>query len=305
MHVMQFGAHLKDIDLFDAGVFSLSSTESIAMDPQIRLLLQLCVESLFLSHSMLDLSKAGVYLGMTWTDYVHLSSKFGFPVTVYTAQAAVLGVAAGRLSYHFGFKGPSLTVETACSSALVATNTARDSLLRNSGCAICGGINSLINSTTTYNTLRAGMLTQDSRCKALDIAADGYVRSEGCAIVVISTEESQWNDHLCLLSAAVNQDGRSSALTAPNGPAQQNVINLALSCGSLSPSDINGLSMHGTGTSLGDPIEVGAACTVFSQQQGLKHGLNIQASKSSVGHAEPASGIMSWMYLNHVSYIST
>lgn len=304
MPELQFGAHLKDIDFFDAGVFSLSKTESIAIDPQIRLLLHLCVESVFSSHGcgILDLSKAGVYLGMTWTDYVHLSSKFDFPVTVYTAQAAVLGVAAGRIAYHFGLKGPSMTVETACSSALVAINTARDSLLRNSGHAICGGINSLINSTTTYNTLRAGMLTQDGRCKALDISADGYVRSEGCSIIVMSTEEMEDSGQICLYSSAVNQDGRSSALTAPNGPAQQNVISMALSSGGLSASNVNGLSMHGTGTSLGDPIEVGAACTVYARNRDLNRGFTIQASKSSVGHAEPASGIMSWMYLDHVSH---
>jgi len=304
---MQFGAHIRDIDLFDASAFGLSATEATAIDPQARLLMQLCGELLTEGAPQISSSmdSTGVFFGMTWTDYVQLSAAAGAAVSVYTAQGAVLGVTPGRISYHFGLKGPSIAMETACSSSLVAANAAREAIWTLGASALAGGINILINHATTYNTVRAGMLTQDGRCKALDANADGYVRSEGCAVMLLASEVVEEGCFVLLAATAVNQDGRSSALTAPNGPAQQNVLRTALALGGLHPDGMAGLSMHGTGTSLGDPIEIGAASSVLLKGRGghaAAHPLALQASKSCMGHAEPASGIMSLLYLHTVSY---
>jgi acyl transferase domain-containing protein len=298
--------------LFDASIFGLSLTEAIAVDPQARLMLQLCGEALAAPRagSFPDLGRTGVFLGMTWTDYTQLAGAAGFPISVYTAQGAVLGVTPGRISYHFGLQGPAVALETACSSALVAANAARESVQDLGGAALAGGVNFLLSASTTYNTVRAGMLTQDGRCKALDASADGYVRSEGCAVMLMAAHANldAQETIIALAGTAVNQDGRSSALTAPNGPAQQQVVRLALANAGITPIAVAGISLHGTGTSLGDPIEVGAASAVLfgggKGQFGIldQHKVAIQASKASVGHAEPASGILSLNYLHQVRF---
>ena len=306
---IRFGAHMADIDVFDAQMFGLSSTEATAMDPQARILLQMSGDVLLSNPSVASVRSTGVFIGMTWTDYLQLASFAGLPISVYTAQGAVLGVTPGRISYHFALRGPSVALETACSSALVATNAGRQSILEQGGAALVGGINLLINPSTTYNTVKAGMLTADGRCKALDAAADGYVRSESSALMLLGENIDSLREGAAaiLASTAVNQDGRSSALTAPNGPAQQDVLRLALLRIDALPSSIGGLALHGTGTSLGDPIEIGSACSVLYGRgaSGTDHGINngkvvIQASKSKIGHAEPASGITSLLYLRAV-----
>ena len=297
---VQFGAFLKDIDVFDASAFGLAASEAASMDPQFRLIMEASGTALSEAQALSSNQQMGVFIGMTWTDYVDLSSENNIPVTAYTAQAAVLGVGPGRVSYHYGLKGPAVAMETACSSSLVAMNAAREAIWTFGGGAIAGGINMMIKAGTTYNTLKAGMLAPDGRCKSLDATADGYVRSEGCAVIVLTDDVVSRGGGLVLLGSAVNQDGRASSLTAPNGPAQQEVIRMTLQVAALPPNAVAGLQMHGTGTSLGDPIEIGAASGVF-----LDHGTRLQsfsliASKSVLGHSEPSSGIMGVVYLNKV-----
>ena len=220
-------------------------------------------------------------------------------------------------------------MDTACSSSLVALQLAGAAILPGTAsAALAGGVNLLLAPETTSIAQKAGMLSRDGRCKALDAAADGYGRGEACGLLLLASTHSKWapTSHRWaptsggllgfIVGAAVGQDGRSSSLTAPNGPAQQNVIRSALQQSTHSPHDVGNLQMHGTGTSLGDPIEVGAASAVFTAsglpeadgrstamsqvretadaERGLSgHPLVLMASKSWVGHSEPASGVTS------------
>ncbi len=282
----QFGAFLAGVEEFDAAAFGLSSAEAVAADPQHRLLLQLAVtassaaSSRALPASAAGGSATGVFLGISWTEYHRLSQVYGSSVASgpYAAQGAVLSVAAGRISYHMGMQGPSLAVDTACSSSLVATTLAYNYLSDPSSTsqpptvtgvpivlpqALVGGINMMLLPSTTAMFERAGMLSASGRCKALDSAADGYVRAEAAAMMVLGSAKAgaaaagAGSSPLALLcGASVNQDGRSSSLTAPNGPAQQALIRSVLSAAELAPVALTALQMHGTGTPLGDPIEV-------------------------------------------------
>ena len=241
-----------------------------------------------------------------------------------------VSVAAGRVSYHLGLTGPSMAIDTACSSSLVATSlaaqqvrsSARQPPLAGSGDspahgpsgALVGGINMMLLSGTTSMFARAGMLSADGRCKTLDASADGYVRAEACAMALLmpvaSTLRSEGTGassggisggergYLAILAGtAINQDGRSSALTAPNGPAQQQVMRVAMEA--AGGAALSALQMHGTGTGLGDPIEVGAALEALlygSGGEGAAAPLHLLGSKSTVGHAEPAAGISALAY---------
>jgi len=199
-------------------------------------------------------------------------------------------VAAGRISYLYGFKGPAVAVDTACSSSLVATHMARLSMAAG-GCSasITAGVKLILTPETSAMFNRAGMLAPDGRCKTLDAAADGYVRGEAAVAMVLQLGGSAAGGRaLCVLrGSAVNQDGKSSTLTAPNGPAQQGTVRQALH--SAGATELLSVQMHGTGTPLGDPIEVGALAAVLA---GGARGVALAAGKSSVGHTEPAAGLV-------------
>jgi acyl transferase domain-containing protein len=314
----QFGAFMSDIDLFDPSIFGLSGPEALSMDPQHRLILEASGEVLAAGnsyHATLP-TQLGVFIGISWTEYGQLAGAAGTAVSAYTAQGAVLSVCPGRVSYHFGLKGPAVALDTACSSSLVGTASAREHILATGGGALSGGINMMLMPGTTYMFRKAGMLSADGRCKALDATADGYVRSEAAGVMLLSAaptvvEHEEESQGLILLAgAAVNQDGRSSSLTAPNGPSQQEVIRTALRTAGAGPGQVTGLQMHGTGTSLGDPIEIGAAAAALleagsSQQRkgALVQPFTLLGSKSSLGHAEPASGLMGIACLFNVSLL--
>ena len=235
------------------------------------------------------------------------------------ATGGAFSVAAGRLSFCFGFKGPAVSIDTACSSALVAAHQGTLHLSsKPQHPVLTAGINLMLAETTSAAAQAAGMLTLDGRCKTLDASADGYVRAEACTVFLLSLASSVTDPDASILYLAgtcVNQDGRSSSLTAPNGPSQQSVIRGALQAAGLLPSQIGGLEMHGTGrhwggqsgaacamcrllmptpgsfrvagTARGDPIEVGAALAVLP---GNTLPLRLGAAKSHIGHAEPAAG---------------
>ena len=213
------------------------------------------------------------------------------------ATGSALSVAAGRLSYTYGFKGPSVAVDTACSSSLVGAHMARISMAQG-GCstAAAAGIKLILTPITSAMFNRAGMLTADGRCKTLDAAADGYVRGEAVVSLVLqqlSTDAAAGGSSaaLCFLAGtAVNQDGRSSTLTAPNGPAQQATVRQALASGGLAAAAIGAVQLHGTGTPLGDPIEVGALAAILAAGRGRQ--VVLAAGKTSMGHTEPAAGLV-------------
>ena len=266
------------------------------MDPQHRFILEQVSETMQAMAGKVYADSFGVYVGIAGTEYGVSALEYTGPtVSVYSATGSQLSVAAGRLSYVFGLKGPSVSIDTACSSSLVSTHLGYGSL-RQGECsdAIVCGVNMTLSAFTTAMFKRAGMLAEDGRCKVLDSSADGYVRSESCGTLLLrsgdgSSREGGVDSHSVICSTSVNQDGRSSSLTAPNGPSQQGVIGSALRDAGVSASSICDLQMHGTGTSLGDPIEVGAAGAVLLGSRSQP--LSLSAVKATVGHSEPAAGI--------------
>jgi epothilone polyketide synthase D len=295
------GAFLDHIDRFDPQFFGISPREAAALDPQQRLMLEVSWEAL--EHAgvapdrMLG-TRTGVFVGIANNDYAHLQMQTASrePLDPYFGTGNALSAAAGRLSYVLGLEGPSLAIDTACSSSLVALHLACRSL-REGECrvALAGGVNAMIVPEITINFCRAHMLAPDGACKTFDAAADGYVRGEGCGMVVLkrlSDAVADGDGVLAIVRAtAVNQDGRSSGLTVPNGTAQETLLREALSSARLSPNEIDYLEAHGTGTALGDPIELGAAAAVFGQERAAAQPLLIGSVKTNIGHLEAAAGI--------------
>ena len=233
------------------------------MDPQQRLLLHFSWDAL--SGTGMDpssMASLGVYVGISSSDYGRLAAQYSGGLSAFTATGSALSVAAGRLSYTYGAQGPSLSIDTACSSSLVGAHVARVGLLGGEvNMSLAAGVNVTLERSTSIAFARAQMLAPDGRCKTLDALADGYVRGEAVVAVVLRAlpvaETAPGHFFARLLGSAVNQDGRSSSLTAPNGPAQQAVVRAALLGGALAPGAVGDLQLHGTGTALGDPIEVG------------------------------------------------
>lgn len=285
---------LASIDRFDPEFFGISPREAAAIDPQHRLLLELTWEALEsggLAPDRLAGTATGVFVGISTQDY--LARQFQAGVSQHTGSGTALSAAAGRLSYVFGFEGPSLAIDTACSSSLVAVHLAAQSLRRGeSTTAIVGGVNLLIAPETSEAFAKAGMMASDGRCKAFDGRADGYVRSEGAVVIVLkplSRAEADGDRIFGVVrGSAVNQDGRSNGLTAPNGPSQERVIRAALDDAQLRAHEISFVEAHGTGTSLGDPIEVRALGSVFAER---REPLAIGSVKTNVGHLEAAAGL--------------
>lgn len=240
--------------MFDATAFGISDQEALLMDAQQRLLLESAAECLHTSDCLQNSTDCGVFVGISSMDYQKLASRYAGGISSYSATGITLSVAAGRLSYSFGLQGPALSIDTACSSSLVATHTAAMSM-SNGRCQCAGvaGANLMLWPDTSAMFKTAGMLADDGHCKVMDAAADGYVRAEAVAVMVLEGVEGCDPQHaLAIISAtAVNQDGRSSSLTAPNGPAQQAVIQSALTHAGLSPDMMTAISIHGTGTGLG------------------------------------------------------
>ena len=315
----RFGGFVEGVDIFDPDAFRITPGEAVCMDPQQRLLLSLAGEQHMLMetasqrHVQQQQQQMGVYVGISMVEYRDFLLQLKGPATdsAFFATGAHLSVAAGRISFAFNLKGPSLSVDTACSSSLVAMHVARhdmngvpivsdddDGAAEKDDDALVAGANLALIPQWTSACWRAGMLSEEGRCKTLDASADGYVRSEAIVMArmrrmrraIVYGDTSTVNSHGAILfsGAAVNQDGRSSALTAPNGPSQQRVIFDALRSANLTPSSVEALQMHGTGTPLGDPIEVGAASAVLGSSG--PH-VALTAFKSRIGHAEPAAGI--------------
>jgi acyl transferase domain-containing protein/acyl carrier protein len=300
----RFGGFLNDIRGFDAPFFGISPREATTMDPQQRILLEVAWEAL--EHSginpgSLNGSPTGVFVGICNSDYYQRLAAAALGMRdAYVATGNAGSVISGRVSYVLGLQGPSVSVDTACSSSLVAVHLACQSLrLGEARLALAGGVNVICSPETTILLSKAHMMAPDGRCKAFDGRADGFVRSEGCGIVVLKRLSDALADGDRILAvlrgSAINQDGRSSGITAPNGPSQEAVIRSALTSAGVNPADVSYVETHGTGTSLGDPIEVRALNGVFAPSRTRERALVIGSVKTNIGHLESAAGVAGLM----------
>lgn len=277
-------AALADIEQFDAGFFGWSKREATATDPQHRMTLESAwhaVEHAGYDPRSLSATRCGVYLGISGSTYAS-SDALGVSASV----------AAGRVSHLFNLKGPALAIDTSCSSSLVAVQTAVQSLRRGEiDMALAGGVSAICTPDSFVALSRMGVLACDGRCKTFDAAADGFARGEGCVIFALKRHSEALRDGDSVVAlirgVAVNHDGTSSSLTTPNGPAQREVIREALEDAGLRPEEVDFWEAHGTGTALGDPIELEALAEALGPSQ---LPLPVGSVKTNVGHLEAAAG---------------
>ena len=298
---------IRHVDMFDPGVFGISPREAQGIDPQQRLFLEVAWEALEhagIAPDRLLNSQTGVYLGICTNDFLHLqleTKDLGL-LDAHFSTGIAHSVASGRLSYLLGLQGPCISIDTACSSGLVAVHYACQSL-RTGECrmAIAAGINLMLAPDLSIAYSHSRMLAPDGRCKTFDAAADGFARGEGCGVVVLKRLSDAVADGDRIIAqirgTAVNQDGPSSGLTAPNGPAQEAVIRQALQSAGLTPNDVGFIEAHGTGTQLGDPLELRALGAVFGAGRPPERPLYVGSSKSNFGHLEGAAGIIGFVKL--------
>ena len=287
-------------EYFDAGFFGIAPREAAAMDPQQRLMLEVAWEALERSGQPLPRlrgSRTGVFVGVTSNDYAQLQLTHNpEDLDAYYLTGNVASFLSGRLSHVLGIHGPSLAIDTACSSSLVAAHLACSSL-RTGECdlALAGGVNVILLPEWNVVLSRARMMAPDGRCKTFDQDADGYVRGEGCGVVVLKRLQDALRDEDPILAvlrgSAVNHDGHASGITVPNGLAQQELLTGALANADLAPAEVDYVEAHGTGTSLGDPIEVRALAAVYGQGRSAERPLLLGSVKTNLGHLEPAAGI--------------
>ena len=296
------GGYIDAVDSFDPQFWGLSPRETIAMDPQQRLLLEVSWEALENAGQAPDRlagSQTGVFIGISSSDYAWLEFWSGelTQVDTYMGTGSLLSVAAGRIAYLLGFQGPALSVDTACSSSLLALHLACQHLRSGKvDLALAGGVNLILSPLGTIYLAKSRALAPDGRCKTFDARADGFVRGEGCGVVVLKrlSDALAHGDSILAVvrGTAANHDGRSSGLTVPNGQAQKEVIEAALAdTGSLSPDLVDYIEAHGTGTPLGDPIELRALADVFGKNHSVEHPLIVGSVKTNIGHLEAAAGV--------------
>ena len=296
----RFGGFISDVDQFDPLFFGISPREAQRMDPQQRLLLEVAWESLehaAVNPDSLRDTRTSVYVGMSAADYFQVMHDGGLAsFDAYTASGTAHSIASGRLSYVLGARGPSISIDTACSSSMVAIHQAVQGLRRGeSDMALAGGVNLILRPEVTVALSRSHMMAPDGRCKTFDARADGFVRGEGCGMLVLKRldDAQAAGDRIIAVirGSAANQDGRSNGLTAPSGPAQEAVLRDALADAQLEARQVGLVEAHGTGTALGDPIEVRALARVFGAQRDTDKPLVIASVKANIGHLEAAAGV--------------
>lgn len=303
--VVKQGGFLDNIDQFDGSFFDLSYAEIESMDPQQRILLEVTHEAMENAgipvQSLID-SNTGVFIGVTNNDYQkrHFRSGDYTLINPYSYTGAAVCSNSGRISYLMGLQGPSVSLDTACSSSLVATHLATQSL-RNRECdlAIAGAANVIIDPEFTIYFSTLNSLSKDSRCKSFSNDANGFIRSEGCGILVLKRLSDAQRDGDNILAvvkgSAVNQDGRSNGFTAPNVKAQERLLLKALQNAQLSPEQVAFIEAHGTGTRIGDPIEMEAIAEVFAKAKSKEHPLYVGSAKTNIGHTEGVAGMAGMM----------
>jgi acyl transferase domain-containing protein/acyl carrier protein/phospholipid N-methyltransferase len=295
------GGFLDQVDQFDPQFFGISPREAASLDPQQRLLLEVsytALERAGQAPDRLQGSQTGVYIGISFEDYAKLSLHSGDPTRIdaYSSLGNTRSIAVGRLSYVLGLQGPTMQLDTTCSSSLLAVHLACQSLRSGeSNLALAGGVNVMISPEPTIGFCRLKALSPDGHCKTFDANANGYVRGEGCGIVVLKRLSDAIANRDQILAvirgSAVNHDGQSNGLTAPNGSAQEAVIRQAIRNAGVAPAQIQYVETHGTGTPLGDPIEVLALGKVLSEGRSTAEPLWIGSVKTNFGHLESAAGV--------------
>ncbi len=296
------GGYLKDIKGFDSEFFALSKTEADNIDPQQRMALELTWEAL--EHARIPASSlrgesVGVFVGTSVADYSFLAMSDPTVAHPYAITGNASSIVANRVSYFYDFHGPSVAVDTACSSSLVATHQAVQAL-RSGECdmAVAGGVNALITPVVTLGFDEIGqVLAPDGRIKSFSCDADGYTRSEGGAMLLLKRVDDARRDGDAILAviagSAVNHDGRSNGLIAPNPDAQADVLRRAYKDAGINPRTVDYIEAHGTGTVLGDPIEAQALGRVIGRGRAADKPALLGAVKTNVGHMESAAGAAS------------
>lgn len=295
----RWGSFLDQVDQFDPAFFGISPREAERIDPQHRLVLEVAWEALedaAIAPESLAGSQTGVFIGIGNYDYGRLLCSDLSNINSHNGTGLTLSIGANRLSYLLDLHGPSMAIETACSSSLVAVHSACQSLRSGeSNLAITGGVSLMLSPDMTITFSQARMMAPDGRCKTFDANANGYVRGEGCGIVILKRLSDAIEDNNSILAvirgSAVNHDGLSNGITAPNGKAQQAVIRQALKNAGVVPAEISYIEAHGTGTPLGDPIEIRAIKAVLMPGRSPEQRCGIGSVKTNIGHLEPAAGI--------------
>ncbi|MFJ6141795.1 type I polyketide synthase, partial [Kitasatospora sp. NPDC092286] len=295
------GAFLDRVDGFDPAFFGISPREAVAMDPQQRLMLELAwesVEDAGILPEALRGSRTGVFVGAILDDYAALMHRQGLgAVTQHTITGVQRGILANRISYLLGLRGPSLAVDTAQSSGLSAVYLACESLRSGaSDLALAGAVNLNLVPDSALGAARFGGLSPDGRCHTFDARANGYVRGEGGALVLLKPLAKALADgdpvHCVIRGSAMNNDGATDGLTVPNPDAQREVLRLAYRQAEVDPASVQYVELHGTGTKVGDPIEASALGAELGRAEGRRAPLVVGSAKTNVGHLEGAAGIV-------------
>ncbi|PPL03100.1 type I polyketide synthase [Parapedobacter indicus] len=297
-----WGGFVGDMDLFDPAFFGISEHEAPEIDPQHRLLLETSwrlMENSGTKKEELAGSSTGVFIGVSTNDYLYMKIKLipGMEsFNAYSGLGNANSIAANRLSYFYDLKGPSMAIDTACSSSLTAFHLAVQAM-RNGECtqAIVGGVNALLSPGPTITLSQFGMMSATGRCKTFDASADGYVRSEGCGLVMLKRRSAALRDGDRILAVVratkAAQDGHSAVITAPDAEAQHRLLRETIQQSGIAASAISYVEAHGTGTSVGDPVEMAQIRKVYGEAGGAS--CYVGSVKSNIGHLEAAAGIAS------------
>ena len=291
------GGFVEGVDLFDASFFGIRTIEARMMDPRQRMLLETswrALEDAGIDPGPLEGSRAGVYVGLNGgSEYRDLIAATGQEASYFGTAGSV---AIGRIAYALGLMGPAVPVDMTCASSLVAVHQAVAALRQGEvDLGLAGGVHAVLSPQVTNFMAEYGMLSMTGRCRPFDAAADGFVRGEGCGMVVLKRlrDAEADGDRIwgVIRGSAVNQNGASAGLTVPNGTAQQQVLEEALSGAGLDPSEVDYVEAHATGSQLGDPIELRALAAVYGRGRDANRPLLLGTAKTNIGHLEPAAGI--------------
>ncbi|MEM7012509.1 MAG: polyketide synthase, partial [Verrucomicrobiota bacterium] len=297
MHT-KWGAFVDNLDMFDAQFWGISPREALRMDPQQRWLLECAWEAMEdagYQPSKLRGAAAGVYVGIASNDYAQVQMTSPDDVDVHTNSGSTLSIASNRIAYLLDFKGPALSVDTACSSALVAINVGcKDMWNGEIDYALVGGVNALLTPDTSIGFSKATMLSPSGQCFAFDDRANGYVRGEGAGMMMVRPLSKAIANgdriYATVRAAVINQDGNTSSMTVPGQDTQAAMLVQAYNEAEMSPSRVTYMEAHGTGTPVGDPIETNALGEILSQDRDDSDPCLIGSVKTNVGHLESGSG---------------